>query len=522
MKRHTELLFFSAVIAVLAVVCFFMPEDGIHVGNTTLRFPSITEVMTPAEKQRMSVDDLLAGREKSMKMQALPDSVIEARRKLMMAADSMRVRDSLLLADTINFYKTFFTENPSRFYLPDSSDVTYITDLISTIRRESRKGIVHIAHYGDSQIEGDRISCAIRKGLQDKFGGDGLGIVPTLQMIPSITLRQSVSDSISRFLVDGTLIQKTDHKRYGAIAQLSELNGTTTITFNSIAPSHKSFSKILLFYSTRSKGLKARLTADTLVYDAEDEPDKKFGMMEWNLPKSISSFKVRLEGSAELYGFSLTGAKGVAVTNIGLRGSSGTFFTRIDKTSFKYMHEALNTRLVLMEFGGNATPYMNTEKKLEGYYTSMDAQIKYVKQQLPKAKIILIGPADMAETVDGKLQTYSNLEGTIEMLQRVAKDNGVAYWDMYGVMGGKNSIISWVSHQPPLAAPDYIHFSRKGADKIAHIFLESLNVYDDYISFQSTLARQKKEQSKKRKRRLKEISSQIPVDASFADSITKR
>ncbi len=535
MRRQIELLFFVAVIAVLAVFCLIMPKEGIHLLDSsseddstnvskgiTLRFPSISEVLTPSEKSRISIDGLLADRENSMKIQQLPDSVIEARRKLMQAADSMRVRDSLLLADTINFYNTFFTENPSRFYLPDSSDVSYITDLIATLRSQARKGIVHIAHYGDSQIEGDRITSSIRYGLQDKFGGEGLGIIPTLQMIPSITVLETVTDSISRYLVDGTLVQKTDHKRYGALGQLSELNGKTTITIKSLATKHKAFNKIRLFYSTRKRGLKATLTAGELTYEAEDEAGKKYGMMEWNLPNGISTFNVKLDGDAELYGFCLTGDKGVAVTNIGLRGSSGTFFTRIDAKSFKYMHDALNTRLVIMEFGGNATPYMNTEKKIDGYYSSMDAQIKFVKQQLPKAKIILIGPADMAETVDGKLQTYRNLEKTVDLMQRVAKDNGVAFWNMYGVMGGKNSIISWVSNKPALAASDYIHFSRKGAERIAHLFLESLNVYDNYSSFKSSLDRKKKEQSKNRKKKIKEMSAKIPVDKTFADSISKR
>ena len=33
MKRHIELLFFVAVIAVLAVICFLMPKDGISFGG---------------------------------------------------------------------------------------------------------------------------------------------------------------------------------------------------------------------------------------------------------------------------------------------------------------------------------------------------------------------------------------------------------------------------------------------------------------------------------------------------------
>ena len=186
-----------------------------------------------------------------------------------------KIDNSILTKNLAIISSRIFAENPSRFYLPDSSDVSYITDLIATLRREARKGIVHIAHYGDSQIEGDRITSSLRYGLQDKFGGEGLGIIPTLQMIPSITVQETISDSISRYLVDGTLVQKADHKRYGALAQLSELNGKTTITIKSLAVKHKSFDKVRLFYSTRKKGLKATLTAGDLTYEAEDEADKK-------------------------------------------------------------------------------------------------------------------------------------------------------------------------------------------------------------------------------------------------------
>jgi hypothetical protein len=40
--------------------------------------------------------------------------------------------------------------------------------------------------------------------------------------------------------------------------------------------------------------------------------------------------------------------------------------------------------------------------------------------------------------------------------------------------------------------------------------------------FQSSLDRRKRELSKNRKKKLKEISAKIPVDKTFADSISKR
>ena len=41
-------------------------------------------------------------------------------------------------------------------------------------------------------------------------------------------------------------------------------------------------------------------------------------------------------------------------------------------------------------------------------------------------------------------------------------------------------MIQWVQHNPELAAPDYIPFTPRGADRIAEMFYESLNNYYEY------------------------------------------
>ena len=142
---------------------------------------------------------------------------------------------------------------------------------------------------------------------------------------------------------------------------------------------------------------------------------------------------------------------------------------------------SLNVKLVIMEFGGNATPYLNTEKSIAAYKESMGKQIAYVKKLYPKTQILLIGPADMSTRIDGELQTYPFLENTIEALKSVALENDAMFWNMYEVMGGRNSMVKWVSHSPAWASSDYIHFTEKGAGRIAEVFIQSfMNCYDYY------------------------------------------
>ena len=65
-------------------------------------------------------------------------------------------------------------------------------------------------------------------------------------------------------------------------------------------------------------------------------------------------------------------------------------------------------------------------------------------------------------------------------MKNTALASGAGFWNMYEVMGGENSMIQWVKNNPALATPDYIHFTPRGADRIAEMFYESLNNYYEY------------------------------------------
>ncbi len=82
-----------------------------------------------------------------------------------------------------------------------------------------------------------------------------------------------------------------------------------------------------------------------------------------------------------------------------------------------------------------------------------------------------------------KFVTYEHLEDVRDALKDATLKAGGAYWDMYEAMGGKNSMPSWVNADPPLAAPDYTHFSPRGAKVIANMFYNALIIeYKEYLS----------------------------------------
>lgn len=483
MKAYHTLIFLCAVLLLIMGICFFFPKDGIKLADKTLDFPTLEEAMTKTVRDKETADEKLAKAEEENKLKIIKDS-LNAVREAERAAEKA---DSLAYIDTLRSYENLLFKSMARISYPNN-DVSKIFTLFKLLDEcEKGKESVHILHYGDSQIEQDRITAYIRERLQQRFGGWGAGMVPVVQPIPSISVGQSVSDSLPRYIADGTMRQKLSHNRYGVLAQMAKLNGSVTLNISArdwkkTYSRVKKFSKVSLFVGNSNENFSA-----TLSYEGGDSTqvlkDAQSGLsvITWQLPQSIRKFSLHLKGDAELYGVNMSGKSGVSMTNIPLRGSSGTFFTRISSSLLSESMRALNTRLVIMEFGGNATPYLDSDAGIEQYKNSIGRQIAYVKKAYPKALVLLIGPADMSTMIAGELQTYPFLEETIEAMKNVALENGAMFWNMYDVMGGRNSMLKWVEHSPAWAASDYIHFTETGAKKIAEVFVQSfMNTYDYY------------------------------------------
>lgn len=62
--------------------------------------------------------------------------------------------------------------------------------------------IFRILHYGDSQLEGDRISDYVRSKMQNRFGGNGPGIVLPIDVSKSrVSIRQSESGDWNKYAI---------------------------------------------------------------------------------------------------------------------------------------------------------------------------------------------------------------------------------------------------------------------------------------------------------------------------------
>jgi lysophospholipase L1-like esterase len=243
----------------------------------------------------------------------------------------------------------------------------------------------------------------------------------------------------------------------------------------------KTFQTVTLLYGRASGGFKASALSDTLKPKASIERlESGTTIMRWDFGRPVDKVRINLSGNAEIYAITADGASGVAVDNIPLRGCSGTIFSRISKPLMAESMQLENAGLIILQFGGNYMPVANSSKVISNYCTKIAEQIQYFHSAAPQAKILFIGPSDMGTSRNGRIVTRPRLPEMVDSLKATALRNDAAYWDLFRMMGGENSMVQWVKHVPPYAGTDYTHFTPAGAQKVGEALSRSFLTYYDY------------------------------------------
>ena len=352
---------------------------------------------------------------------------------------------------------------------------------------------IRLMHYGDSQLEGDRITSYVRNKLQTQFGGNGPGLVAIAGLVPHFSVDRAISDNWIRYSVMAKKEPNMLHSRYGALSAFSRF---TPILPDSIAPDTmlhtgsftmhpekrcygkaQVWSTCKLFYGWHRTPMTMTMTVDGVMMSTEVvQPAERLLVREWRFETPPQEITVSMTGadSPDVFGISLEGRRGVVMDNIAARGAAGYEFRKEDQDLLKAMYDKLDVKLLILQYGGNVLPYMKSTEEAEQYGRAIGAQIARFKRMIPGVCIIVIGPSDMSIKEGDLYVTRPYLEDVRDALKTNALAQGAVFWDMYEAMGGRNSMVSWVEAEPALAADDYTHFSPQGARKVGELFYSAL------------------------------------------------
>lgn len=472
MKPLKTLFFVLSVFLMLLVIMLYFPKDGVAVTDDfKLQFPTIYEFFFEPQVKYADISDIIYQSE-----------------ELGVDADSVKLVDEPIGFDTVRADANVLRKKVFKFGFPNKDTTTLYPFFRSLEGIQSSKELIRIMHYGDSQIEGDRMTAFIRNKMQKKFGGSGPGLISAVQPYDfQYSIKQTNEGSWFRYTAFGNVDTTLQHDRYGALASFSRFApygsiDTTTyqasIYLEEASQSYRSvrdFQKVRVFYSHNPTPFMIECFAESQLEDADlIPPSSSLKVLKWTFDQPVRNIQLKFEGndSPEIYGITLDGLRGVAVDNIAMRGSAGLIFTKIDRQLLKSMYNNLNIKLLLLQFGGNVVPYISDD--YHRYQRWFFSQLKLLKNMLPGVPIIVIGVADMSIKDKDRYITYPNLKNVRNALKNATFDAGAVYWDMFEAMGGENSMPSWVFAEPALASTDFVHFNYRGARIIAEMFYNAL------------------------------------------------
>lgn len=520
-KPSYILIALLAVNLTLGAVAFVFPEQGLALSkNLGLKFWSKADLFDANLNKGPSVDvdDVLIGvtplGEDSI-------SVVDTALQDLMAAVSKQYEMAFIF-DSTNQRWTFPVQ---RSIQPGPDSANALDFFFESLMTETDSQVIRILHYGDSQLEGDRISDYLRNRMQLLFGGKGPGIVLPLE--PTAGARRTAYVRQSPNIIKHAIYKKgskPENNYYGIGAASFEIQGfyNRVIAYDTLAidsfnttdsvqvidtiyrpifekveqstayvkvnnaksayPLVREYDRIRFLYAAEEP-FTINLRLDT-VYKRQTIPARRgFGFVEWNQPIKKGLRLDVVQGKYPLlYGLALDGNSGVAVDNFPMRGSAALGFSSMNRYVYGAQLEDMKVGLIILQYGVNVIPSVLSDYS---YYERMlRSELKAIKKAYPNVSILVIGPSDMSRNKGGAYVSYSNIPLIRDAMRNAAFETGCAFWDLYEAMGGENSMAAWVERG--YAGKDYTHFRGKGAkfvgEMLYNALMEQLHFYNELNS----------------------------------------
>lgn len=369
---------------------------------------------------------------------------------------------------------TVMVELPDDFVAPRQDDVVLIEDYsqdgsgLAAIKAGISGDSYRIAVLGDSYIEGDILTQDIRAGLQEHFGGNGVGYLCAYTAFPGF--RQSVRQEgkgwkdhdIRKIKGDGTRILSGMYHTGSA--------GATIGYKGSSRPAHcDSWTRTTMLFIAPSAGTISVKGSDDYEEVFEIEPSTEVQSIVIDRPLTSISILSNIDGLVSLGNWLETPA-GVKLDCMSLRGNSGISHRSLNKDIIGQMRRYIDYDLIILEFGINALS--SEQRSYTNYTRAMIEVVNEIKSCYPDATIMILGIGDRGQKQGTGVGSMSTAPAMVKAQREIARRTGSLFWDMREAMGGNGAVVDW--HRRGLINSDYIHLNHKGGKALADIFVNSL------------------------------------------------
>ncbi len=372
------------------------------------------------------------------------------------------------------YYFVNYDENNIKNF-GDSSLIENFYDKLDTLIFEG-KGDLNIVHFGGSHIQAGVWSREMREQLTGFAPGlkTGRGLVFPYNLAKT----NNPYDYLTRYSGGSWVSCKNTQKNKHCDLGLMGYSATTysaSAKFRVFTKGDKYvkyyFNRVKVFHETDSSSYDVVLQfPDSLV---SRRVDTLGGYTEFVFPNNVDTVRLALKKSNlrqnkfKLMGFNLEedDTHGIYYHGIGVNGAAIPSYLRT--TQLEKQLTLAKPDLIILSIGINDAYglhfYKETYKK---HYRQLIARIRSVA---PNTAILFTTNNDSYYK-----RRYANKNGILvkEAMEELSAELGASVWDMFTVMGGLNSINTWVKYR--LASTDRIHFKREGYVIVGQLMYEAL------------------------------------------------
>lgn len=413
-----------------------------------------------------------------------------------MALEAMDTEDTdvepIAVKDTMATHTGVKTAGVDSIAMDETFDPTITVDGYHNLKRfyaklheleNDKTKKVRVAYFGDSMNDGDFIVQDVRSELQDKFGGQGVGFVAISSL--SASARGSISHQYSKnWLSQSFVTVKKPKSPFGIDGQVfftKHNDQSYWVKYRAQKQRHStSLYNPTLFYG-RSDNNNATISIQVGKEAATTESLHPSGLLNVKQvsPTTVGPLQVSFHNtdSIPIYGFNFDDGQGVHVDNFSVRGNSGLPLSILNPALMNAFDRELGYDLIVLHYGANVLGYGTLDYRW--YERSMTRVIENLRQCFPNADILVISTADRAKKEEAEMVTDPAVIPLARAQKSYARKNGAGYINLYNLMGGSGSMVTWVNNG--LAGKDYTHFNAAGSRKVAKmIYTEIEKGYTKY------------------------------------------
>ncbi|HET6585984.1 MAG TPA: GDSL-type esterase/lipase family protein [Nannocystaceae bacterium] len=337
-------------------------------------------------------------------------------------------------------------------------------------------GKVRVAIYGASHTEADVYPQYVRSYLQERFGDGGHGFVQVAKPWNGYSHVDVAVDGLDRWRTD------TAHRGRG--------DGYYGLLGASVATSHpKAFARVRpaadvvasryeLHFLAQPRGGSFAVYVDGRRHAEVSTASERIGAGYHAFEIEEGSHAIELQpngdGEVRLFGITMERASpGVVVDTLGIRGTRAAGALAWDETIWADNLGRRAPDLVVLAFGTNEAT--DTHQPIADYEERLHAVIERIARAAPQASCLLVGPGDFPDVSDGgTVLPRPRVTEIIAVQQRVAAAAGCGFWDLRAFMGGELAMVKWVAADPPMAAADYVHLTRRGYVRMGMALVDAM------------------------------------------------